>query len=119
MPLLLLKVPDPLIVIGNSFHGVCPNWVALKWNQPTEALQCIRNYHLDIITESGSRNMSVTSTFAVIVCNECCLKHTFIVTPVYALTGPRDTRDQVSLIPGQSGKTLFGVHIPDHLHVLI
>jgi len=98
-------------VAGNSFPGVCPNWIALRWNQPTEAQQCITNYHLDILTESGSRNTSVTGTVAAvnILSSECCLRHTFTVTPVYLLTGPRDTSDPVSFIPAQSGKAVMCV----------
>lgn len=106
---------------GNSFPGVCPDWVALRWNQPTEAQQCITNYHLDILTESGSWNTSVTGTVAAvnILSSECCLRHTFTVTPVYLLTGPRDTSDPVSFIPAQSGKAVMCVsmYVPDHLHV--
>ena len=106
---------------GNSFPGVCPDWVALRWNQPTEAQQCITTYHLDILTESGSRNTSVTGTVTAvnILSSECCLRHTFTVTPVYLLTGPRDTSDPVSFIPAQSGKAVMCVsmYVPDHLHV--
>lgn len=112
-----LTAPDPLIVAGNSFPGVCPDWVALRWNLPTEAQQCITNYHLDILTERGSWNTSVTGTVAAvnILSSECCLRHTFTVTPIYLLTGPRDTSDPVSFIPAQSGKAVM--YVPDHLHV--
>ena len=104
-PFLFLTVPDPLIVIGNAIQGACPDLVTLTWNHPTEIPQCITNYHLDIATENGNQNTSVmrTSTTVNILSSECCLRHIFTITPVYAMVGPRDTSDPVSLIPAENG----------------
>ena len=108
---LFLTVPDPLIVIGNTIQGVCPDLLALTWNHPTEIPQCITNYHLDVATENGNQNTSVTgtSTTVNILSSECCLRHTFTVTPVYAMAGPRDTSDPVSLIPAENGMMCLSV----------
>ena len=85
--------------------------MTLTWNHPTEIPQCIINYRLDITTENGNQNTSVTgtSTTVNILSNECCLRHTFTITPVYAMAGPRDTSDPVSLIPAENGTMCLSV----------
>ena len=109
-PFSFLTAPDPLIVIGNTIQGVCPDLVTLTWNHPTEIPQCT-NYRLDITTENGNQNTSVTgtSTTVNILSNECCLRHTFTITPVYGMAGPRDTSDPVSLIPAKNGTMCLSV----------
>jgi len=110
-PVVIGSAPDPLIVIGNTIQGVCPDLVTLTWNHPSEIPQCT-NYRLDITTENGNRNTSVTGTSTTIniLSNECCLRHTFTITPVYAIAGPRDTSDPVSLIPAENGMKYVPVY---------
>ena len=105
---MLYNVPNLVIVTADVSQGICPTAAVLRWNQPTEIQECIAGYTVETTTTSGSWNTYVTSTTATVNINssECCLMHTFTVTPVYVQVGARNTSDPVSLVPGQSSKTI-------------
>lgn len=101
-------VPNLVTVTADVSQGICPTAAVLRWNQPTAIQECIAGYTVETTTTSGSWNTYVTSTTATVNINssECCLMHTFTVTPVYVQVGARNTSDPVSLVPGQSSKTI-------------